>query len=99
MERWNNLFWLSRGAKILGDTKLSYDEHDYIDREGSRIQTTEDERARIKKSGKAARLRTLCPLIQMRFNFVGIGNNADTFRAKQQQNIRDFIQDWQGRER
>ena len=32
----------------------------------------------------------------MRFNFVGIGNNADTFRTKQQDNIRDFIQDWQG---
>ena len=97
MERWNNLFWLSRGAKILGDTKLSYDEHDYIDRDGSRIQTTEDERARIKKEWKGSTIKDTMPLIQIRFNFVGIGNNADTFRTKQQQNIRDFIQDWQGK--
>ena len=96
MERWNNLFWLSRGAKILGDTKLSYDEHGYIDRDGSRIPTTEDERARIKKEWKGSTIKDTMPLIQIRFNFVGIGNNADTFRTKQQQNIRDFIQDWQG---
>ena len=97
MERWNSLFWLSRGAKILGDTKLSYDEHDYIDRDGSRIQTTEDERALIKKEWKGSTIKDTMPLIQIRFNFVGIGNNADTFRTKQQQNIRDFIQDWQGK--
>ena len=96
MERWNSLFWLSRGAKILGGTKLSYDEHGYIDRDGSRIQTTEDERALIKKEWKSSTIKDTMPLIQIRFNFVGIGNNADTFRTKQQQNIRDFIQDWQG---
>ena len=97
MERWNSLFWLSRGAKILGGTKLSYDEHDYIDREGSRIQTTEDERALIKKEWKNSTIKDTLSLTQIRFNFVGIGNNADTFRTKQQQNIRDFIQDWQGK--
>ena len=96
MERWNSLFWLSRGAKILKGTKLSYDEHGYIDRDGSRIQTTEDERALIKKEWKGSTIKDTMPLIQIRFNFVGIGNNADTFRTKQQQNIRDFIQDWQG---
>ena len=95
MERWNSLFWLSRGAKILGDTKLSYDEDDYINRDGSRKQTTEDERALIKEEWKGSTVKDTMPLIQMRFNFVGIGNNADTFRTKQQQNIRDFIQDWQ----
>ena len=97
IERWNSLFWLSRGAKILGGTKLSYDEHGYVDREGSRIQTTEDERALIKEEWKGSTVKDTMPLIQMRFNFVGIGNNADTFRTKQQQNIRDFIQDWQGK--
>ena len=97
IERWNSLFWLSRGAKILGDTKLSYDEDGYIIRDGSLKQTTEDERARIKKEWKGSTIKDTMPLIQMRFNFVGIGNNADTFRAKQQQNIRDFIQDWQGK--
>ena len=97
MERWNSLFWLSRGAKILENTKLSYDEHGYIDRDGSRIPPTEDERARIKKEWKGSMIKDTMPLIQIRFNFVGIGNNADTFRTKQQQNIRDFIQDWQGR--
>ena len=96
IERWNSLFWLSRGAKILGGTKLSYDEHGYVDREGSRIQTTEDERALIKEEWKGSTVKDTMPLIQMRFNFVGIGNNAETFRTKQQQNIRDFIQDWQG---
>ena len=96
MERWNSLFWLSRGAKILGGTKLIYDEHGYIDRDGSQIPTTEDERALIKKEWKGSTIKDTMPLIQMRFNFVGIGNNADTFRTKQQQNIRDFIQDWQG---
>ena len=95
LERWNQLYWLSRGAKILGGTKLSYDEHDYIDREGSRIQTTENERALIKEEWKGSTVKDTMSLIQMRFNFVGIGNNADTFRTKQQQNIRDFIQDWQ----
>ena len=95
MERWNSLFWLSRGAKILGDTKLSYDEDNYINRDGSRKQTTEDERALIKKEWKSSTIKDTMPLIQIRFNFVGIGNNADTFRTKQQQNIRDFIQDWQ----
>ena len=97
MERWNSLFWLSRGAKILGGTKLSYDEHDYIDRDGSRILTTEDERALIKKEWRGSTIKDTLSLIQIRFNFVGIGNNADTFRTKQQQNIRDFIQDWQGK--
>ncbi len=96
MERWNSLFWLSRGAKILEGAKLSYDEHGYIDRDGSRIQTTEDDRALIKKEWKGSTIKDTLSLIQMRFNFVGIGNNADTFRTKQQQNIRDFIQDWQG---
>ena len=98
MERWNKLFWLSRGAKILGGTKLSYDEHGYIDRDKSQIQTTEDDRARIKKEWKGSTIKDTFSLTQIRFNFVGIGNNADTFRTKQQQNIRDFIQDWQGRE-
>ena len=96
MERWNSLFWLSRGAKILGDTKLSYDEDGYINRDGSRIPTTEDERSLIKKEWKSSTIKDTMSLIQIRFNFVGIGNNADTFRTKQQQNIRDFIQDWQG---
>ena len=97
MERWNSLFWLSRGAKILENTKLSYDEHGYIDRDGSRKQTTEDERALIKKEWKNSNIKDTLSLTQIRFNFVGIGNNADTFRTKQQQNIRDFIQDWQGK--
>ena len=96
MERWNSLFWLSRGAKILklGHSSLSYDE-DFVNRNSQR-PTTEDERALIKKEWKNSTVKDTMSLTQIRFNFVGIGNNADTFRTKQQQNIRDFIQDWQG---
>ena len=94
--RWNQLYWLSRGAKILKlrYSSLNYDEG-FINR-NSQGPITEGERALIKEKWKGSTINDTMSLTQIRFNFIGIGNNADTFRTKQQENIRDFIQDWQG---
>lgn len=94
--RWNQLYWLSRGAKILGRGRstLSYDDG-FVDREKSQMPTTEEDRAEIKEKWKNSNIRDTMPLTQLRFNFIGINGNADKFRTEQQTNIREFIENWQ----
>ena len=95
MERWNRLYWLSRGAKILEDKKLNYDDQDFIDSDNQLIPVTEDDRLLIKEKWKNSTVKDNMSRIQMRFNFIGIGNSAKKFKTEQQKNIQDFIQDWQ----
>ena len=94
--RWNHLYWLSRGAKILGRGRadLSYDD-DFVDRDASQMQTTEEDRAQIKEKWKNSNIRDPMPLTQLRSNFIGINGNADKFRTERQVRIREFIQNWQ----
>ena len=94
--RWNQLYWLSRGAKILGRGRasLSYDDG-FVDRDKSQMQTTEEDRAEIKEKWKNSNIRDAMPLTQLRFNFIGINGNADKFRTEQQAAIREFIENWQ----
>ena len=95
-ERWNQLYWLSRGAKILGRgrTSLSYDDG-FIDRDKSQMPTTEEDRAEIKATWKSSTVSDMMPLTQLRSNFIGINSNADKFRTEQQTNIGEFIANWQ----
>ncbi|MYB63670.1 hypothetical protein F4X73_03180 [Candidatus Poribacteria bacterium] len=94
--RWNQLYWLSRGAKILGRRRsdLIYDD-DYVDRNTSQIQTTEGDREQIKEKWKNSTVGEVMPLTQLRYNFIGLNANADKFRTEQQINITDFIENWQ----
>lgn len=94
--RWNQLYWLSRGAKILGRGRasLSYDDG-FIDRDKSQMQTTEEDRTEIKEKWKNSNIRDTMPLTQLRSNFIGINGNADKFRTEQQTNIGEFIENWQ----
>ena len=94
--RWNQLYWLSRGAKILGRGRdsLSYDDG-FVDRDKSQMQTTEDDRDLIKEKWKNSTVGDVTPLTQLRSNFIGINGNADKFRTEQQTNIREFIENWQ----
>ena len=94
--RWNQLYWLSRGAKILGRGRdsLSYDDG-FVDRDKSQMQTTEEDRAEIKEKWKNSNIREAMPLTQLRSNFIGINGNADKFRTEQQTAIREFIENWQ----
>ena len=95
--RWNQLYWLSRGAKILkrGRESLSYDNEDFIDRGKSQMPTTQDDRDLIKEKWKNSTVGDVMPLTQLRSNFIGINGNADKFRTDQQTNIREFIENWQ----
>ena len=94
--RWNQLYWLSRGAKILerGRASLSYDDG-FIDRDKSQMQTTQDDKDLIKEKWKNSTVGDVMPLTQLRSNFIGINGNADKFRTEQQTNIREFIENWQ----
>ena len=94
--RWNQLYWLSRGAKILGRGRasLSYDDG-FVDRSKSQMPTREEDRAEIKEKWKNSNIRDTMPLTQLRSNFIGINGNADKFRTEQQTNIREFIANWQ----
>ena len=95
--RWNQLYWLSRGAKILGRGRaaLSYDDKGFVDRDKSQMQTTEEDRSEIKEQWKNSNIRDMMPLIQLRSNFIGINGNADKFRTERQVKIKEFIQNWQ----
>ena len=94
--RWNQLYWLSRGAKILGRGRgsLSYDDG-FVDRDKAQMPTTEEDRAEIKEKWKNSTVGDVMPLTQLRSNFIGINGNADKFRTEQQANIREFIENWQ----
>ena len=92
--RWNQLYWLSRGAKILGRASLSYD-NGFVDRDKSQMQTTQGDRDLIKEKWKNSTVGDVMPLTQLRSNFIGINGNADKFRTEQQANIREFIENWQ----
>ena len=95
MERWNRLYWLSRGAKILENTKLNYDDQGFIDSDNQLIPVSDDDRILIKEKWKNSTVKDNVSRIQMRFNFIGIGNSAKKFKSELQKNIQDFIQDWQ----
>lgn len=95
MYRWNRLYWLSRGAKILQNTKLNYDDQGFIDSDNQLIPVTEDDRLLIKEKWKNSPVKDNMSRTQMRFNFIGIGNSAKKFKTEQQKNIQDFIEDWQ----
>ena len=94
--RWNQLYWLSRGAKILGCGRdsLSYDDG-FVDRDKSQMPTTEEDRIEIKEKWRNSNIRDTMSLTQLRSNFIGINGNADKFRTEQQTNIREFIENWQ----
>lgn len=95
--RWNQLYWLSRGAKILGRGRaaLSYDDNGFVDRDKSQMQTTEEDRSQIKEHWKNSPIRDTMPLTQLRSNFIGINGNADKFRTERQARVRGFIHNWQ----
>ena len=95
--RWNQLYWLSRGAKILEHRRssLSYDNEGFVDRDKSQMQTTQDDRDLIKEKWKNSSVGDVMPLTQLRSNFIGINGNADKFRTEQQTAIREFIENWQ----
>ena len=95
MDRWNRLYWLSRGAKILENRTLNYDDQGFIDSDNQLIPVTEDDRLLIKEKWKNSTVKDNMSRIQMRFNFIGIGNSAKKFKTEQHKNIQDFIQDWQ----
>lgn len=99
MGRWNRLYWLSRGAKILQNTKFNYDDQGFIDSDNQLIPVTEDDRLLIKEKWKNSPVKDNMSRIQMRFNFIGIGNSAKKFKTEQQKNIQDFIQDWQSKDK
>ena len=92
--RWNQLYWLSRGAKILGRTSLTYDNAGFIDRGRSQIPTTEDDRIQIKEKWKNSQIKDNMPLTQWRFNFIGTSTDAQGLRNKQEANVQDFLQNW-----
>ncbi|MDE0636826.1 MAG: hypothetical protein OXI43_13395 [Candidatus Poribacteria bacterium] len=94
--RWNQLYWLSRGAKILGRgrSSLRYNEG-YVDRDNSQMPITDGDREQIKEKWKNSNIRDTMALTQLRSNFIGINGNADKFRTEQQANIREFIENWQ----
>ena len=94
--RWNQLYWLSRGAKILGRRRsdLSYDDG-FVERDKSQMPITDGDRAEIKEKWKSSTVGDVMPLTQLRSNFIGINGNADKFRTEQQANIREFIENWQ----
>ena len=96
--RWNQLYWLSRGAKILEYTDLTYDEQGFIDTDKQQISVTEDERLLIKEKWKNSTVKDKMTLLQTRFNFVGIGNSAKKFKKEQHKNIQDFMEDWQSQD-
>ena len=95
--RWNQLFWLSRGAKILGHASLTYDDDHFINRDRPKRQITADELTQIKEKWKGSQIKTdeEMHLTQWRFNFIGTPADAQRFRKNQKRNIRDFIQNWQ----
>ena len=96
LERWNRLYWLSRGAKILGRGRASLSYNDgFVDRDKSQMQTTEEDRTQIKEKWKNSNIRDTMPLTQLRSNFIGINGNADKFRKERQALIEAFIQNWQ----
>ena len=97
--KWNKLYWFSRSAKILGRTGLStlaYDSNGFVDYDKSQAWVTEEECSQIKEKWKNSPIKDVMALTQVRFNFIGIRNNAETFKKGQADNIRDFIQDWIG---
>ena len=96
LARWNQLYWLSRGAKILGRRRSDLSYYDgFVDRDKSQMPTTEEDRAEIKEKWKNSNIRDTMALTQLRSNFIGINGNADKFRTEQQANIREFIENWQ----
>ena len=86
---------MSRGAKILKNTKFNYDDQGFIDSENQLIPVTEDDRLLIKEKWKTSTVKGTMSRIQIRFNFIGIGNSAKKFKTENKKNIHDFIQDWQ----
>ncbi len=92
-ERWNRLYWLSRTAKILGRTNPSKDKAGFIDQEKSEIVISDGDREKIKKHWKG-QIKDRMPQTQWRFNFIGISGNAQSFREKQSDNVKDFIHNW-----
>lgn len=93
-ERWNQLYWLSRGAKILEDRTLIRDDDGFVNQDLSKIQTTESDRAKIKAKWTNSTVKGEMSLTQWRFNFIGTSRDAKSLRNKQREHIRDFIQNW-----
>lgn len=92
-ERWNHLFWLSRGAKILKRT-LTYDDNDFVNQDLPKMPISEEERAQIKAEWKNSPLKDLMPLTQWRFSFIGTSTDARGFRKNLDANLQDFLQNW-----
>ena len=93
-ERWNQLYWLSRGAKILEYRTLIRDDDGFVNQDLLKIQTTESDRAQIKAKWASSTVKGEMSLTQWRFNFIGTSRDAKSLRDKQREHIRDFIQNW-----
>ena len=96
LERWNQLYWLSSDAKVLNLNlnTLSYHDEGFIDAERSKRQVTVGERAQIREKLSNRQVKDEILLTRWRLSFIGIRGNAQTFRDKQEANIRDFVQNW-----
>lgn len=96
LERWNQLYWLSSDAKVLNLNlnTLNYHDEGFIDAERSKRQVTVGERAQIREKLSNRQVKDEILLTRWRLSFIGIRGNAQTFRDKQEANIRDFVQNW-----
>jgi len=94
--RWNELFWLSRGAKILNFkwVELTRNDNDFVSLELSNRTITEEELAQIKEKWKNSPIKDSMSLTQWRFNFIGTRTDAKGLREKQSANVQDFLENW-----
>ncbi len=93
-ERWNQLYWLSRGAKILEHRTFIYDDDGFVNQDLSKTQTTESDRAQIKAKWANSPVKGEMSLTQQRFNFIGTSRDAKGLSVKQRNNIQEFILNW-----
>ena len=94
--RWNQLFWPSKTAKVLGRSPTQKD--GFVDSSES-LSLLPGEKTLVKdtlkeKGVQTSSIKDTMPLTQDRLNYVGTRANRDKIQKQMETVVKDFIEDW-----
>lgn len=90
--RWNQIYWLSRVAKML-DWSLTYDAEGFVVT-GAKTPIADDQKSRIKELSPQTQVKSEMPVTQMRLNFIGKPAAARKIKQQCETVVRNFVQNW-----
>ncbi len=96
--RWNQIYWLSKDARIynkslMRDVSLQYDVEGFIVTD-DKIPITKDEKKQINGLSPQTQKKNEMQVARHRLNFIGTKNDVEKIKREKENIVHDFVENW-----